>query len=53
MLYYIHGGGMFSGSAWDHLSEMLDLASTVGAAVVSIDYRLAPETSHPGPIDDC
>lgn len=52
-LLYIHGGGMFSGTALDVLSDIVDLASAVGAAVVSVDYRLAPETPHPGPVEDC
>jgi acetyl esterase/lipase len=52
-LYYIHGGGMISGSSRDVLGELLDLADPVGAAVVSVEYRLAPETPHPGPVEDC
>jgi hypothetical protein len=32
---------------------VLDLAEVVGAAVVSVEYRLAPETPHPGPVEDC
>lgn len=31
---------------------MLDLAEDLGLAVVSVEYRLAPETPHPGPIED-
>ncbi len=53
-LYFIHGGGMIAGTARDPLlGESLDLAEPLGAAVVSVDYRLAPETPHPGPVEDC
>jgi acetyl esterase/lipase len=33
--------------------EMLDWAEQFNLVVVSVEYRLAPETPHPGPIDDC
>ena len=52
-LYYIHGGGMIMGTARDPLPGVLDLAEPLGAAVVSVEYRLAPETPHPGPVEDC
>jgi acetyl esterase/lipase len=52
-LYYIHGGGLIAGSPRDSLVEVVELAASAGAAVVSVDYRLAPETPHPGPIEDC
>jgi acetyl esterase/lipase len=52
-LYYVHGGGMIIGSARDGLGEILDLAEPLDAAVVSVEYRLAPETPHPGPVEDC
>jgi acetyl esterase/lipase len=52
-LYFTHGGGMIAGTARDALAEILDLAEHVGAAVVSVEYRLAPETPHPGPVEDC
>lgn len=52
-LVYLHGGGMFGGSARDTLGDVVALASAVGAAVVSVEYRLAPEAPHPGPVDDC
>jgi triacylglycerol lipase len=52
-LLHIHGGGYVIG-----LPEMADaanraLALDLGCAVFSVDYRLAPETPHPGPVEDC
>jgi acetyl esterase/lipase len=49
----IHGGGYVFGSC-----EMDDPAfdrwcPTLGVVGVSVDYRLAPETPYPGPIEDC
>ena len=29
------------------------LAEELGCVIVSVDYRLAPETPHPGPVEDC
>jgi acetyl esterase/lipase len=50
--YYIHGGGMMAGTNRRHMANMLNLAEAVSAAVVSVEYRLAPETRHPGPVED-
>jgi acetyl esterase/lipase len=33
--------------------EMLDWAQEFQMVVVSVGYRLAPETPHPGPVEDC
>jgi acetyl esterase/lipase len=52
-LYNIHGGGMIMGTNRLGLAEMLGWAQELGAAVVSVEYRLAPETPHPGPAEDC
>jgi acetyl esterase/lipase len=52
-LYYIHGGGMIVGTNRTGLPAMLGRAQDLGAAVISVDYRLAPETPHPGPVEDC
>ena len=52
-LYWIHGGGMVLGTYRDNLDRVLDLAGPVGAAVVSVEYRRAPEAPHPGPVEDC
>ena len=52
-IYHVHGGGMIVGDNRFGLPEMLSLAEPLGLAVVSVDYRLAPETPHPGPVEDC
>jgi acetyl esterase/lipase len=52
-IYHIHGGGMGVGDCRTGMPWMIDLAQDLGAAVVSVEYRLAPETPHPGPVEDC
>ena len=52
-LYNIHGGGMIIGDRRTGLAPTLEWAEELGAAVVSVEYRLAPETPHPGPVEDC
>ncbi|MFV0535046.1 MAG: alpha/beta hydrolase [Cumulibacter sp.] len=52
-LVWIHGGGYVIGTA--DSDEMLcrRIATETGAVVVSVDYRLAPETVAPGLVHDC
>jgi acetyl esterase/lipase len=52
-IYHTHGGGMIVGDNRTGMPDMLDIAEHIGAVVVSVQYRLAPETPHPGPVDDC
>ncbi|MET7773424.1 alpha/beta hydrolase [Nocardia sp. NPDC005366] len=52
-IYYIHGGGMIIGSNRMISDDMLDWATEFDATLISVDYRLAPETPHPGPMEDC
>ena len=53
VIYHTHGGGMVQGDKRSGVPALLGLAEEVGAAVVSVEYRLAPETPHPGPVEDC
>lgn len=53
VLYYTHGGGMIIGHVRAICDEILDWATEFGATLVSVDYRLAPESPHPGPVEDC
>lgn len=52
-IIYIHGGGFVIGSAvmMDPYARLL--AQQLNCVVVSVDYRLAPETPFPGAIEDC
>ena len=52
-LLWIHGGGYVLGSAKADQPQAMKIASQVGCAVVSVEYRLAPETPFPGPVEDC
>jgi acetyl esterase len=51
-MLYLHGGGFTIGSADTHDSLCRQLALRSGAAVVSLDYRLAPEHRFPTAVDD-
>ena len=50
---YVHGGGFVAGTADMTDAHCLQLAAEHQAVVVSVDYRLAPETPFPGPLEDC
>ncbi|MGH6985799.1 MAG: alpha/beta hydrolase [Caulobacteraceae bacterium] len=52
-ILHIHGGGYVMGSAEMTLQTDEAYARAFGAVVASVDYRLAPETPHPGPVEDC
>lgn len=52
-LLWLHGGGYVSGSADAEDIAVRTMAAELGCVVISVDYRLAPETPHPGPVEDC
>ena len=53
VLVWYHGGGWVVGDldSADATARQLTVGS--GCLVVSVDYRLAPETKFPGPAEDC
>ncbi len=52
MLVYFHGGGWVVGDLDTHDGVCRFLAAHSGAAVLSMDYRLAPEHPFPAPVED-
>jgi len=52
-IYFIHGGGMILGNVAGEDPVASKLCDEVGAVVVSVEYRLAPESPHPAPAEDC
>jgi len=49
---YVHGGGMTSGDKSDLNPVFLDTLAAAGYAVVSVNYRLAPQFRFPAQIED-
>lgn len=52
-VYWIHGGGMVMGDRFSQLDIPLEWLDELGAVVVSVDYRLAPEAGGTTLVDDC
>jgi acetyl esterase len=52
LVVYLHGGGWTIGSLDSHDRMCRRLADGSGAAVLAIDYRLAPEHPWPASVDD-
>ena len=51
-LIYYHGGGFVLGNIDGHDTVCQTLAAQSGYLVISVEYRLAPETKYPGAVDD-
>jgi acetyl esterase len=49
---YLHGGGWVLGDLDIYDPVCRRVANAVGAVVVAVDYRLAPEHPHPAPLRD-
>jgi acetyl esterase/lipase len=52
-IYFIHGGGMILGNVESEDAAATSICDQVGAVVVSVEYRLAPEHPHPAQVEDC
>jgi acetyl esterase/lipase len=52
-LLWMHGGGLIVGALGMDDGRCSELASELRLVVVSVDYRLAPESPYPAALDDC
>lgn len=52
-IFHIHGGGYVIGAMEPHEPVHRSMVAALDCVIVTVDYRLAPETRHPGPVEDC
>ncbi|WP_396595667.1 alpha/beta hydrolase [Brevundimonas sp. R86498] len=52
-LIHIHGGGFIVGRVTDTTAMCQSIATELDCVVANVDYRLSPETTFPGPVEDC
>ncbi|MGP4100670.1 alpha/beta hydrolase [Nonomuraea sp. KM90] len=52
-VYWMHGGGMIMGDRFSQIDIPLEWLDALGAVVVTIGYRLAPEAGGTTPVEDC
>ncbi len=50
---HMHSGGYVMGSVASQEALHRPLAADLGCCLISVDYRLAPETRFPGAVEDC
>ena len=51
-IYWMHGGGFIFGVPEQDEAQSIRFAKEVGAVVVAVDYRLAPEYPYPAALND-
>ena len=51
-ILHTHGGGYIFGSAASNLGNLQEIAARLDCVIVSVDYRLAPETGWRGSVED-
>ena len=52
VVLYLHGGGWTLGDLEGYDEQCRAVAATVGAVVVALEYRLAPEHPFPAAVED-
>jgi len=51
-ILHTHGGGFVTGSAESSVRQLQDICARLDCVAVSVEYRLAPETTYAGSIED-
>jgi acetyl esterase/lipase len=51
-ILHTHGGGYIGGSAKSSVPNLQNVCAELGCMAVSVEYRLAPETTYSGSIED-
>lgn len=51
-IVHMHGGGFVAGTAADGIATLQEIAGQLDCVIVTVDYRLAPETRFPGALED-
>lgn len=52
-LVHVHGGGYVMGTVEMDVARNVELVRATKCAILSVDYRLAPEHPHPAGLEDC
>jgi triacylglycerol lipase len=52
-ILHIHGGGYVTGDARGMEAAHRRMVAKLNCRIVSVNYRLAPETPYPGAVEDC
>jgi acetyl esterase/lipase len=51
-ILHMHGGGFIIGNARAGIRALQETAKVLDCVIVTVDYRLSPETHFPGPLED-
>ncbi|OWP23253.1 esterase [Microbacterium sp. AISO3] len=52
VILHLHGGGLIAGNADSDMPATAELAERTGCAILSVEYRLAPEHPYPAALED-
>ncbi len=52
-LLHLHAGGLIMGAPEMDVARNIELVRATGCAILSVDYRLAPEHPYPAALEDC